>query len=626
MKGIKYHGVESVDNDENRISASNKDKSATLNVNAALYINDASKVSYDDGNQQNGGMSKTNDYVNDSAHINGLVTKYKAANDDNIANDDPVETNGNIAHVTLTGYDDDLQTLGDESIDQKGGGKRTGRWIITILLYLAFAGVGMISTLIGPTFLDLKDQLGVGTAQMSLVFTFHSGGYTLGGLVAVYLASRLNETLLLAAFLIIGAGFTIAIPWFSHLWLVLMFFSFNGITCGVIDTIGSALLILTWGVDAGAYLQFLYFSYGVGSFITPLVSGPFISNEITDFNRRINASDILNNESNRTQFVSGQVKDINYKYKEQTSLVNVLERIGNMSAIEEPGIMLSEMTESHIEFVYLIVGFFSIVIGVFFFLLYMLAKRTPGSCLHSNDLVDSSSENNGQQIKKNNSLIASKDTLYPSSTKCFKVQLLITLFIMFFLYAAFQMTGGGLVMTFSVEGLKWPKSHGAAITSAYWGAFTLSRLLCVGVFASKILSANQMIVIDLTVLTCSYTVLVVFVQTHYIVLWLTLLLAGLGMGTLYASVLLLYQKYVMPVTGVVTGVTVVGASLSATTVPLFTGFLMDKVHFMCFAYVLLTAQILLLLFAFLTYFLVRQNRRNYKEESRDLDTQENTIL
>ncbi|CAH1799422.1 unnamed protein product, partial [Owenia fusiformis] len=368
--------------------------------------------------------------------------------------------------------------------------------------------------------------------------------------------------------------------------------------------VGSALLIKTWSSNSGPYIQVLTLSYTIGNTLASLISRPFVSG-VSKFNIKNNYSDI----ADISLTASEQFKKGNYTLGQQAPREYRSENEGNMTDISLSEVGLSNLKESDIGFVYLIIGLLSAAIGLCFLILYILTKKTFSNCLNNGAVAIKGTRFKEIDEPRN----TMNGTTYTPFAKCYKLQLMATLLLMYFLFTLMQMTGGGLVMTFAVEGLKWPKSHGTAIITAYWGAQIFSKLPSIVILASKILSANQMIIIDFTLLACSYTVMVIFVQKHYIVLWVTLLTAGLGLGNLYGLCLHWYQTYVMPVTGVVTGIVVVGSNLGFTTMPFFAGFLME-VHFMWFAYVQLIAYILLLLVVILTYFLVRHNKRKLTQE------------
>ncbi|CAH1799423.1 unnamed protein product, partial [Owenia fusiformis] len=512
MEGIKYQSVDnSVESSATWRQTSRKDGS--IRLNEMLHTDDTSKVSNDKSEEilleskprdnenppDNGTFAMlTNDDIDE--HINDDIL----ANEENASIKDETKLDGTVHHMSQP--------------------EKKGKLAITFLLYLAVAVVGMVATVIGPTLLDLKDQLGVGNAEMSLSFAFYSGGYALGGLIAGFMASKydVDPILQLALFLGMGAGFTIAIPWLGNIWAVLVFFSLNGTSFGVIETVSSALLIKIWSPNSGPYIQVFSLSYSVGNTLTSLVARPFVSEiGLSKFNIKNNHSDM----TNISLTVSERFGKRSHTYGQQTPKEYGFENEGNMTDLSLSGTGLSNLKESDIGFVYLIIGLLSAAVGLCFLILYILTKTTCtfNSCF--NNSTSATKTTNYKEIDDPSNTI--NDITYAPFAKCYKFQLLATLLLMYFLFAILLMTGGGLVMTFAVEGLKWPKSQGTAIIAAYWGAQIFSKLPSIVILASKILSVNQVIVIDLTLLACSYAVMVIFVQKHYIVIWVTLLTAGL---------------------------------------------------------------------------------------------------
>ena len=59
-----------------------------------------------------------------------------------------------------------------------------------------------------------------------------------------------------------------------------MFISFfRGLASGSLDTGGNVLLLNIWeGRDSGPYMHALHFTFGIGAFLAPLISRPFLVN------------------------------------------------------------------------------------------------------------------------------------------------------------------------------------------------------------------------------------------------------------------------------------------------------------------------------------------------------------
>lgn len=53
----------------------------------------------------------------------------------------------------------------------------------------------------------------------------------------------------------------------------------NGFSIGSFDTAINVWLLEIWQEESGPYMQALHFTYGLGSFVAPLICEPFLSGE-----------------------------------------------------------------------------------------------------------------------------------------------------------------------------------------------------------------------------------------------------------------------------------------------------------------------------------------------------------
>ncbi|KAK3700685.1 hypothetical protein QZH41_004689 [Actinostola sp. cb2023] len=102
-----------------------------------------------------------------------------------------------------------------------------------------------------------------------------------GAIIAGYLVDRFdcNRNLMLLVCLALNAVFLAVIPTCRELWLLILATAAAGYCVGVLDTATNAL----------------YFSYGFGAFVSPLIAEPFLSGEphpeITAVRRKLKTSD-----------------------------------------------------------------------------------------------------------------------------------------------------------------------------------------------------------------------------------------------------------------------------------------------------------------------------------------------
>ncbi|OWF50543.1 sodium-dependent glucose transporter 1-like [Mizuhopecten yessoensis] len=223
-------------------------------------------------------------------------------------------------------------------LDNKQKRSRSSVWcqsMIKILcLSLAFFSLGLCIAIPGPTLIDLGERVQSDTTHMALVFTARSVGYLLGALVGGFLFDIFDKQLLLCVTLFLASLATCVIPWALTLVVLAVMFSLQGIAMGVLDTGGNALCVRIWGKRSSPYIQVMHFAFGIGAFIAPLLSQPFLhevslantssTNPITDGSQILRL--LINNGSSlrikREDLKSGQnlTKSLNDSSSFVTSL------------------------------------------------------------------------------------------------------------------------------------------------------------------------------------------------------------------------------------------------------------------------------------------------------------------
>ena len=109
--------------------------------------------------------------------------------------------------------------------------------------------------------------------MLTWVFTARSFGYLvgslIGGVLLDYLPTRGN--LLMSLSLALSGFGTVIIPYINSIWVLMVTTSIQGVANGVQDSVVNALLIFLHGADVGPWMQALYFSFGFGCLIAPLL-------------------------------------------------------------------------------------------------------------------------------------------------------------------------------------------------------------------------------------------------------------------------------------------------------------------------------------------------------------------
>ncbi|MDP6110221.1 MAG: MFS transporter [Planctomycetota bacterium] len=146
-------------------------------------------------------------------------------------------------------------------------------------------------------------------------------------------------------------------------------------------------------------------------------------------------------------------------------------------------------------------------------------------------------------------------------------------FVLFFLlYVGAEVAMGGWVYAYALTLESVDKSKAAYLTSAFWGALTVGRLL--GIPASAKFRPVSVLAVDLLgCLLCAGLMLAW--QQSLVGLWITTLGLGLSMASIFPMTLALAGER-MTITGRVTGWFFVGSSIGSMTLPWLIGQLFES--------------------------------------------------
>ena len=152
--------------------------------------------------------------------------------------------------------------------------------------------------------------------------------------------------------------------------------------------------------------------------------------------------------------------------------------------------------------------------------------------------------------------------------------LLVSLVAAFlFLYVGAEVGYGGWIFTFAVQQLNLSGVAAAAyLTSAFWGALTLGRLLSIPI-ATR-LRPRTILLADLVGCLASIAVLLLWSES-IIAIWIGTLGLGLFLASIFPTTLTLAERR-MTITGRVTGWFFVGVGAGAMTIPWLIGQLFES--------------------------------------------------
>lgn len=155
---------------------------------------------------------------------------------------------------------------------------KTYKYVLTFALFFCYFAYGVNFYVVGPTLIELAGLFQTTIERISLIYTARSAGYTCGSLSG-FAFKYVNRQLAFVFFLTL-MGVTLAIiPHCTTMTQMLILASVNGFSIGTFDTAINVWILEIWEEKSGPFMQALHFTYGIGSFVAPLICEPFLSSE-----------------------------------------------------------------------------------------------------------------------------------------------------------------------------------------------------------------------------------------------------------------------------------------------------------------------------------------------------------
>ncbi|RWS05129.1 Sodium-dependent glucose transporter 1-like protein [Dinothrombium tinctorium] len=137
----------------------------------------------------------------------------------------------------------------------------------TVLFSLIYSVVGVSMSIIGPSLLDLQIAVSATINQISYLLPVRAFGYVIGSLCGSFIPKKSDIQIYVVFCTVAVAVTTASLPWNRRILTILVNAGFSGI---------NVLLLQFWGKESAPFIQFLYFFYGVGSLVAPLLTEPFL--------------------------------------------------------------------------------------------------------------------------------------------------------------------------------------------------------------------------------------------------------------------------------------------------------------------------------------------------------------
>ncbi|XP_028399817.1 sodium-dependent glucose transporter 1A-like [Dendronephthya gigantea] len=475
------------------------------------------------------------EFINNSFPINGPAgaNNSKKRNKGNVRSNDEesslqeIDLSGGNAQTSSTGSNVyDLSSNGDSIILGDKPRSARSRLCIAFGLFVSFFALGIAVAMLGPSLLDLKDQVDTSFQSMSWIFTFRSIGYLLGSVIAGWLIDKWNCYLVLAGSCFIASICLVIIPLTRSFFVLIITVVCQGLALGSLDTGGNVLILNLYGKNSDAQMQGLHAMFGLGAFISPLLVGPFLTT----------AASAVSPQQNMTNLTSPNI----------TLYPNFTQGKNDSDYLKSN----SQDINGSLQYPY--------IISMLFFVMPIIT------------FVGAAFRDNGRSQQGR---AQAREQAPTSDLRAYRGFTLVLLFLFLLLYVGLEVAIGGLIFSYSyAHGILKSKRLAAYLTSTFWGSFCAGRFLSIPL--SLYVRAYRILIMDLVGCTIGASILVFLARFVHVWLWVGASLLGLSMAAVFPSTMTWAESF-MHISGRTASVLVVGASFGEMTIPLVVGTLMN---------------------------------------------------
>ncbi|KAL4239899.1 hypothetical protein ACF0H5_000698 [Mactra antiquata] len=354
----------------------------------------------------------------------------------------------------------------------------------TGFLILTWLALSSYTEIYGPTLIDLKLKLNANYEDVAIATSGRSYGWFPGSIVGGLLVDKFGGYchLMIAVALDMAAGATMAIPLVHNVTYTWVFCFIGGCMESILNIAGTRIVFNIWKEKSVSPLMLIHLGYGIGSFIVPLYSNPFLADELH----------VSQNITN----IEGKSTSTSFPWNNTTS---------------EP-----TYGTSRIEYAYgistAIVASLSIV-----FYVYQIRRSQASLKIDPHDVKTGAASVEGEPKRK-----TVLEMINPAT--CANGRMFYGMQILFLIFLYFGNLGGGdrmigsFIRSYSVDQLHFSKTSASLINTAYWISFSIGRLLFSVI--SRFVSVRVLLIVQATGMAVSSTLLMFLADDDSLSFWI----------------------------------------------------------------------------------------------------------
>lgn len=458
-----------------------------------------------------------------------------------------------------------MQTLGDGTNSLSRHRTTLQKVVETGFLSATWLALGLYLEIFGPTLIDLKIKTNSNYEDVAVAVSGRSVGLFIGGVFGGVMVDKFGHFchVLIAVSLDVAAIATVIAPWSPGPEVLWVCCAVGGTVETVINVAGQRLILNMWKEKSASPMHLLHMGYGIGSFIVPLYSNPFLA---------VPMPTAVPNLTYTTIDYSDTTTILNDIYNHtDTAIMND----SNRSLSVEP---VRYLKESRIEYAYAISAALVALMSIVFYS-YQIQENIWRSkqkrfFASQNDHEHKPGERNLNRRDSGGIQSRSFREMFNPATCSggrlwYSIQLLVILFVFFGNANGGERLIGGFIRSFSVDQLGFASAEASYLNTSFWISFTMGRFIFF--IAARWIGIRKLILIETCGITLTAIFMTIFAVDHTMAYWVLLQSLGIFEAPLWPS-MMAWTDYHMELTGV------------ATTVFLFAGAIGGIIHLRLIGY------------------------------------------
>ena len=324
------------------------------------------------------------------------------------------------------------------------------------------------------------------------------------------------------------------------------------------------MVLQVWGVSSGPYMQALEFCMAIGGMCGALLL-EVITGSKNQSGTQSEICKIQHMKSKDELNITGNI-DTSFYHTDQNNASMLESVFQNTSRKTDNETLPGISDKSHFEYLYLTIGIYLFLTAL---LLFVLSRRKP-IVDNDNDAVSNSKQ---MQTDKNGK----------TNSKYLIMGIVACLLIFYFFYIGLHTTYTGLITTFSVTHLCWPRSHGNLLPAINWGTTAFSKFVCI--FLSRWIGPARIMLCCISIIIGLLTLLSFIIDKGPYVLWIFVAIFGLIFAPIFPSTFTWLNNHV-EVTGKLLAILHMSIGLGVVGFTTLTSWLFEHVHPLWFLYML----------------------------------------